>query len=95
MAEDGLNTPRRSAPLARGGRTNGNITTVCKINFPLNSYRARQYAIDVPKKIRISVEIVEVIKLKMKALSNCGLIKESINFDGSKKFKILIKGKPT
>ena len=66
--ERGLNIPKRSAPLASGGRTKGRITIVCNIILPLKLYRAKQYARGIPNRIRKNVEIVEEIKLKIKAL---------------------------
>ena len=38
--EEGLNMPKRSAPLASGGRTRGRITIVCNRILPLKLYRA-------------------------------------------------------
>ena len=67
--EDGPNTPKRRAPLASGGRTSGKITITFKKNLPRNLYRAKQYARGIPKKMRSNVEIVDEIKLKIKALS--------------------------
>ena len=68
--DEGPNTPNRRAPLARGGRTKGKITIIFIIDFPWKLYRAKQYASGIPKKTRSSVEIVEEIKLKIKALLN-------------------------
>ena len=45
---EGLNMPKRSAPLASGGRTRGRITIVCNRILPLKLYRAKQYARGIP-----------------------------------------------
>ena len=66
--QEGLNMPKRSAPLASGGRIRGRITIVCNRILPLKLYGAKQYARGIPNIIRKSVEIVEEIKLKIKAL---------------------------
>lgn len=85
--------PKRSAPLASGGRTRGRITIVCNKILPLKLYRAKQYARGIPNRIRKSVEIVEEIKLKIKALLTWGLARDSSNVVGSIKDKTVANGK--
>jgi hypothetical protein len=73
MGEYGPNTPKRRAPLASGGRTNGTMTIVLKINFPgkfLN--RAKKYDKGIPNTDRIKVETVAENTLSIKALVSCG-----------------------
>ena len=85
--------PKRSAPLASGGRIRGRITIVCNRILPLKLYRAKQYARGIPNRIRKSVEMVEEIKLKKKALLKWGFVKDSSNLAGSIKDKTVANGK--
>jgi hypothetical protein len=88
----GLNTPKRSAPLANGGRTNGMMTATLTRKLPGNLYLAKQNARGIPKMdIRI-VEIDAEIMLRTKASITLGRVNESNRFSGSAKIKILARG---
>ncbi len=71
--EEGLKTPRRSAPLAKGGSTNGITTTTKRIDLPGKLYLDRQYANGIPNNIIIPVETEAVTMLSMNASTNSGL----------------------
>ncbi len=91
-SELGLNTPKRSAPLANGGRTNGIITTICIRKLPWNLYLDKQYARGTPNKPINIVEIDAVIKLRTKVSITSGLVNEVNNVEGSTKVEMLNRG---
>ena len=88
----GLNTPKRSAPLAKGGRTNGMITTTLTRKLPGNLYLAKQYAMGIPNRAINIVEIDADTMLRNKASITLGLVNESNIFSGSTKVMILTRG---
>jgi hypothetical protein len=67
--EYGPNTPKRRAPLASGGRTNGIITIILKRNLPGKLlYLAKKYDNGIPNRDKSNVEIVAETRLRIKAL---------------------------
>lgn len=75
----GLNAPRRSAPLAKGGITKGMITIIFMRKLPGNLYRDRQYARGIPNRPISIVEIEAVTMLRIKASTTWGLVIEASN----------------
>lgn len=88
----GLNTLKRSAPLAKGGKARGIITIICKRKLPGKLYLERQYARGTPNRPISIVEMDAVIMLKIKASTTSGFVNEVNKVEGSTKLKTLTRG---